>query len=344
MSQAALDLSKRPLLSELLDEHFEADSLQSTVGSEAEGVPWACWSTALYTPLDDFLSRPGKGFRSRLVAAGYELAGGNAMPRELPAIVESLHAGSLIIDDIEDESAYRRGASALHIGYGTATALNAGSFLYFWPHELLQRMQLHPTQELAMRRAIDRTMFAAHHGQALDLAVRIAELPQRDAYPVVRATTLLKTGALGRLAMELGAIAADGSAEVVRAAAQFGQNLGLGLQMADDWGGIVSEARCHKGHEDLIFSRPTWPWAWLSRSLDAHSYARLLRLSRQVSQRDAHPEALAEELRAQLEADAPQTIHTTLSEALSNLRQVTGKHHVIEHLKAQLETLEASYV
>ncbi len=344
MSQAALDLSKRTLLSELLDEHFNSEDLQRTVGAEAKDVPWECWSESLYGPLADFLSRPGKEFRSRLVAAAYELGGGRDMPPEVPAIVESLHAGSLIIDDIEDESAYRRGAPALHVVHGTARALNAGSFLYFWPHELLGRMQLHPAQELSMRRIIDRTLFAAHHGQALDLSVRVTELAQRDVFAVTRTTTALKTGALGRMALELGAVAAGANAEIARAAAQFGHALGVGLQMADDWGGIVSEARCHKGHEDLIFARPTWPWAWLSQELDELSYAKLAQMGRKVSQRDRHPEYLAEELRARLGDHAPGHIHSTLLGAHSSLEKVTGRSHVTTHLKAQLEILEASYV
>jgi geranylgeranyl pyrophosphate synthase len=53
------------------------------------------------------------------VELGYRLAGGmpGTHPRSCPA-VESLHAGSLIVDDIEDDSDLRRDAATLHRIYG----------------------------------------------------------------------------------------------------------------------------------------------------------------------------------------------------------------------------------
>lgn len=345
MTNTALDLSDSPtLLSALLDEQFSTDGLAELVGPDEPSVPWEVWESALYGPLATLLRRPGKEFRARLVEAGHRLGGGRGeAPGELLAIVEALHAGSLVIDDIEDGSAYRRGAPALHVTIGMPKALNVGSWLYFWPYQLLERLALHPNTELALRRAISRTQLRAHQGQALDLSARAAELPQRELPAVVRVITSLKTGALMQLGAQLGVIAAGGRAEQIAAVARFGRELGVGLQMADDWGGLASESRCHKGHEDLLHSRATWPWAWLAESADELSYAKLAHLAREVARRDTHPEVLAERLREKLGDTPRERIRRQLRGALDDLARVAPKSAVLSELKRAIDALEVSY-
>jgi geranylgeranyl pyrophosphate synthase len=130
------------------------------------------------------------------------------MPERLPLLVEILHAGSLIVDDIQDGSAYRRGKPALHVLVGVPLALNAGNWLYFLPHRLLQDLRLDSHVELELRRALDRGVLRCHYGQALDLGVRLGSLSQREVRGVVSLCTRLKTGSLLELAAEVGAIAA----------------------------------------------------------------------------------------------------------------------------------------
>ncbi len=344
MTNTAFDLDPRTLLSELLDEQFSQDSLQQLLGEAGTNVPWATWESSLYGPLAEFLQRPGKEFRGRLVDAGWRIGGGRGhAPDELVAIVEVLHAGSLVVDDIEDGSAYRRGGPALHVTVGVPKALNMGCWLYFWPDALLQKLALHPTTELGLRRAIARTLLRAHQGQALDLSVKVHDLAQRDVLGVVSGITQLKTGALMQLAAELGVIAARGRPELVSATGRFGRELGVGLQMADDWGGIVSEARCHKGHEDSLLARATWPWAWLAESLDEVSYAKLAVLGREVERRDSHPELLAERLRELLDDAARAQIRGQLRGALADLSRLLDGSSVLNDLEGEIETLEKSY-
>ncbi len=97
-------------------------------------VPAAVWRRALAGPAAEFLARPGKALRARVVRAGFALAGGAraSCPEALPLAVEILHAGSLIIDDIQDQAEHRRGAPALHHLIGAPLAINTGSWMYFW--------------------------------------------------------------------------------------------------------------------------------------------------------------------------------------------------------------------
>ncbi len=344
MTNVALDLDSRSPVVGLLDEQFSEGSLHELLELGGTPLPWELWQQALYGPLRDFLERPGKEFRARLVAAAWTLGGRrDAPPPELPLIVELLHAGSLIVDDIEDGSAYRRGKPALHCTHGLPTALNTGNWLYFWPLSLVERIDVPANARLSLYRTINQTLLRCHSGQALDLSVRVDTLAQRDVARAVEVTTSLKTGALMQLAAAIGAIAAGAPADQARAIAGFGLRLGTGLQMLDDLGGLTSEKRCHKGHEDLLLGRPTWPWAWAAQDLDEVGFARLSAMSRQVQSHDLHPEHLAEALREHIAIRGRFHVQQHLAGALGDLERAVGGSVVIDQLGQEITRLEKSY-
>jgi len=340
MTQPAFSIEPQHDAVRLLHEHFEATEPEQ----RPHTLPIALWERALLGPLADFMSRPGKEFRARLVRLSWELAGRrNAPPAELPLIVEALHAGSLIVDDIEDGSTYRRGAPALHHSYGLPLALNAGNWLYFWPAELLSRLELPPVTELALHRVIGRTLLSCHEGQALDLSTQIVELEQARVPAVVATTTALKTGKLFELAAAVGAIAAGAPSTTVRALVEFGQQLGTGLQMLDDLSGLTSESRCHKGHEDLLGGRATWPWAWAAERCDRLVYNRLRELGREVTTQGLHPEHLAEALRQALGDVGRHKVHDHLHAALKALSSALGPSRALDEVSHEIISLEHSY-
>jgi len=51
----------------------------------------------------------------------------------LAAFCEVIHNGSLIIDDIEDDSSIRRNRECVHKLYGVDISINAGNFMYYSP-------------------------------------------------------------------------------------------------------------------------------------------------------------------------------------------------------------------
>ena len=50
---------------------------------------------------------------------------------------EFVHNGSLMIDDVEDQSLKRRGEPCTYLKYGVDVAVNTGNFLYFCPYRNL---------------------------------------------------------------------------------------------------------------------------------------------------------------------------------------------------------------
>lgn len=346
LSEHGVPDARRDALLSLIRAEFQEPRLGRTLDAEGEGVHPRHWQAALSGPLLELFERGGKYFRSSLVEVAYRVGAGSAaaVPVALPLLVEVLHAGSLIVDDIEDDARTRRGKPALHVQFGTPLALNAGNWLYFLPHRLLEELELPPGLELELRRAIDRTVLRCHYGQALDLGVRLGALARAEVFGVVSLSTRLKTGTLLELAAEVGAIA-SGAAPPARAALQrFARCYGVALQMLDDASGLYQPGRADKAHEDLQGGRPTWPWAWLSRRLDELGYSRLQHQAQAVERRELEPEVLAAALRQKLGACPQRVVHGRLVTAFRELEQHVASPEALGPLAEEIMRLEQAYV
>ena len=285
-AQPTLVASSTPLV-DRVDRDFQPHALDALLDLDCEPLPQRIFERALLSPLREFLGKPGKGLRGALVEFAFGVARAShgrlrdamTLPPELPQAIELLHAGSLIIDDIEDAALTRRGGPALHHVHGVPISLNAGNWLYFEAQSLVARVSLAPPIVLRLQTHTIETMLRCHHGQALDLSLRVVDLEQSAVPAAVRAVTQLKTGSLMELACVLGAVAGDAPERVQRALRRFGRELGVGLQMLDDLGSVQSKALRHKGNEDIRGLRPTWPWAWLAHSLSEDEYEALRNLA-----------------------------------------------------------------
>ena len=90
----------------------------------------------------DLLKRGGKRWRPLfMVLLAESIAGenGGEAALHLTPLVEFAHTASLIHDDIEDNSDKRRGKPAIHLIYGTDTAINSATFMYFLPLTCLSK-------------------------------------------------------------------------------------------------------------------------------------------------------------------------------------------------------------
>jgi geranylgeranyl pyrophosphate synthase len=239
------------------------------------GAPVADWlEKTLLMPVSDILGRPSKRFRARLVQLGCLLTSQHSnlsdTERELCLrvgdLIELLHAGSLVVDDIEDQSRVRRGQPTLHLKYGMSVALNAGNWLYFWPLMLVAAMRLPPEKELWAHRLCHRMMMKLHCGQALDSGIRVDTLPQAKVAGVCLASMELKTGVMTALALSLGSAMAESPAQDLSALDEFGHGFGIALQMFDDIGNLQGRKELEKRYEDLIARRPCWVFAFAAQN------------------------------------------------------------------------------
>lgn len=328
------------LFVEQFHEWVESESL----GPRSPGFD-AVWEEAVLAPARHTLALRGKHFRASLTTAAWSLAGGRFedMPATIPLIVEILHAGSLIVDDVQDDSLERRGSPTLHRIVGMPLAINTGNLLYCWALDLLSQMGFAPGIELALYRRVSKAMLRCHHGQGLDLSVRITEMPPHLVPNLVKTTTQLKAGALMELAAAIGAIAGGGTREQTDAIAEFGNELGCGLQMLDDLSGVLNPKRRHKAIEDIGLARPTWPWAWLARDLDAETFGGLQDRARGV-RTPTEIEALVVEIADLVRCTCKERVHAHLTTALALLRQRCGGHPCLDVVESEIERLEKAYV
>ena len=220
--------------------------------------------SSLFGPLTDLITRPSKKIRSRLVELGYLLATGQKPSLRLRTaldIVELTHAGSLVVDDIQDNSLYRRGQPCLHVKYGTPVALNAGNWLYFWSLWLTRELSLPQSTEFMLLRLFHQNFMIAHCGQAIDIGVDITKVPKHKVRDLCVTSLELKTGVLFSHSLVFGAILGGADSSLQRSLDEFGRGLGIGLQMFNDLGNLRGLAEANKRFEDLINRRPSWVWA-----------------------------------------------------------------------------------
>jgi geranylgeranyl diphosphate synthase, type I len=238
---------------------------------------------ALYAPAAHLSAMPGKGLRSRLVGLGYRLAGGDAACAEgrrrceiASSIIERIHLGSLIVDDIEDGSEVRRGGATVHRQFGLEKALNAANWLYFSPLLDLRQLELPAHLELSLHRDILGVLAQAHRGQALDVGVRIHEIPREEVPAVCSAATQWKTGELTGMALKFGAYVAEADPEVRGRLFSLGKSLGCGLQMLDDISNFSMDPESDMGPkrlEDFRLGRPSWIWSFLAQECTEEAYS-----------------------------------------------------------------------
>ncbi|NDG84316.1 MAG: hypothetical protein EBX52_04665 [Proteobacteria bacterium] len=216
----------------------------------------------LFRPLRGFSGTSSKKIRAGLLALSLRFSAGNRelsqakmlRERSVSELLETLHAGSLIVDDIQDDASERRGKPALHREIGIPLAINAGGWLYFRAMSLIPPMNLNPETELEIYR----------------LAIE------------------LKTGALMGLAAELGAVIGGASPGVRSALRTFGIEFGSTLQKFND---LKEFSSAYRGvSHDLLLGRPGWVWAHASRVLPEEEYSRFrdeVRRLRKLKDEDA---------------------------------------------------------
>jgi geranylgeranyl pyrophosphate synthase len=324
-----------------------ADSMSDFLRSVRQtpaGVPPRLWEEALVGPVAEFLNRPGKHFRGKLVTLAWELAEGNGEPPSgLPLVVELLHAGSLIVDDIQDGSVQRRGKAALHRLIGVPAALNVGNWLYFWPLTLFAETGLPAEIELRLHRLSSAAIRQCHEGQALDLSAKIGDLHPAEVRSVCRTISTWKTGSLMGLAAGLGATAAGGSDELTSAVMEFGESLGVALQMQNDLTELTGAAGPLKHPEDLAQGKVTWPWAWAANRMSASAFDAIQMRGAKLADGTGNAATLAAELLAALGSDPLKPVREELSTAYDRLAEAVGPRPALSAIRLETDRLLRKY-
>ena len=283
------------------------------------------WSKALQLSPDLYPGVGGKRLRATLLEQAYAFAGGQCgAPALIVDAIELLHAGSLVIDDFEDDSVTRRGQPALHQVIGPARAVNAGNWMYFRALELAAGALDDPARSAALVGRFIAVARQCHEGQAIDLATRLDEVTPRQARISALVISRWKTGRLASLAAWCGAHAAAGDRQTLQAVAAFGCRIGICLQMKNDLDEICELLDGSDRCDDLRNRRVTWPWAWAASELSAREFAAWQRRLRQSEEERANFLPLAKDLLDATHRRASAAINARLDRAIDRLTAATG--------------------
>lgn len=243
---------------------------------------------ALLDPLSEFLDRPSKNIRAVLVDAGADCWTDDRTTQKgnvrgtLAAILELLHAGSLIVDDIQDQSETRRGKPSLHLLHGLAKSLNAGNWLYFWSLKQIQSLPLAEDRKHLLHQLFLEALLEGHIGQAFDVGMRVCDVAREEVPALCQSAMILKTGSLTCLALRAGAASAGADAQFLQWLKPLGRDLGLTLQMLDDIKNIkparLAQADA-KALEDFRNARPGFVWWIAAEHPDPKAFVQLCQLT-----------------------------------------------------------------
>lgn len=156
--------------------------------------------------------------------------------RRAAAALECIHCYSLVHDDLPamDDDDLRRGVPTTHKKYDEATAILAGDGLLTQAFAILSSSETHQDPviqaELVACLALAAGPVGMVGGQMLDIE---AENNQKNDQEV-RTLQAMKTGALLRAGVEMGAIIAGAASEDRARLVRFGEVVGLTFQLADD--------------------------------------------------------------------------------------------------------------
>jgi len=242
-------------------------ALAQQLGNNVSEYATAVTSThleRLYDAMRYSLLNGGKRVRPLLVYAAAEAILGNDQQPALDGIacaVEYIHAYSLVHDDLPamDDDDLRRGNPTCHKKFDEATAILAGDALQSRAFELLTLLDLDAEQRLALIATL--AAAAGPRGMVGGQAIDLAAVQQRIDLTHLETMHRLKTGALIRAAVRMGAIAAKADAQQLLALDQYAAAIGLSFQVQDDILDITSDTATLGKQQgaDLVRDKPTYP-------------------------------------------------------------------------------------
>lgn len=204
----------------------------------------------------------GKRLRAKLVL---KIAGESDEAIKLAAVIELIHAASLLHDDVIDESLTRRGVSSVNATDGSKVAVMMGDILYSKAFTELVDF------DSRISHAVAQAVTTLSIGEYID--VKMGESFNTDEAAYID-MIYKKTASLIEVTSYCAAILVDKEAEDYKL---YGKNLGLSFQIIDDILDIVSDEKTlgKPALNDFKEGKTTLPYMYLYKALDEVSQKRL---------------------------------------------------------------------
>jgi octaprenyl-diphosphate synthase len=175
----------------------------------------------------------GKRLRPALLLLSARFAGGGGKTAiQLGAVVEMLHAATLVHDDVIDVAQTRRGRPSANVQWGNHTCVLSGDWLYMQAFQVALKERNFHVLDLLI--GLTQMMVEGELIQ-LDRIGRIA-ITEADCMELVDR----KTACLFSACARLGAVAASADTNTEDKLGEFAWNLGMAFQLIDDMLDFVS--------------------------------------------------------------------------------------------------------
>lgn len=171
----------------------------------------------------------GKRVRPALLILSNNAVGGDGTAENvicLATVMEMLHTATLVHDDIIDNATVRRSRSSVNARFGNQTAVLMGDWLYMSAYETSLR-----ERSLEVLDILTRVTRKMTEGELIQLTVLgKLDLTQEEYFDILKR----KTAYLFSACCEIGGILGVASNEQQNALRDYGMNLGIAFQLADD--------------------------------------------------------------------------------------------------------------
>jgi octaprenyl-diphosphate synthase len=218
----------------------------------------------LYTKLPH-----GKRLRAKLIL---KIAGSNLSVVKTAAVVEMIHAASLLHDDVIDDAYTRRSKPSLNALYGNKTAIMLGDILY--SKGFLELNNISP--EVA--KIVSNAVVQLSLGELKDVSLSKTFNIDKEIYldMIYKKTASLIEASAGAAAVLAG--------KPKDAYLTYGRNLGLAFQMIDDLLDITSDSETlgKPALHDFVEGKVTLPYIYLYELLESEDQKRLVLLHAKV--------------------------------------------------------------
>eukprot|EP00758_Cryptobia_borreli_P018235 Tbor_TRINITY_DN660_c0_g1::TRINITY_DN660_c0_g1_i1::g.1616::m.1616/K00804/GGPS1; geranylgeranyl diphosphate synthase, type III len=239
-------------------------------------------SDDLLAPFIHLCSLSSKNMRGLLVDAFNDWLGlSEKLSIGVKTVINMLHNASLLIDDIEDNSDVRRGATAAHVIYGVPLTINCGNQVYFMALQKVLELPALAAQEAQdpkvksyylsnvssitseLAHIFSQELIELHEGQGMDIFWRdTLHCPTMSEYETM---VLKKTGGLFRLALRMMIAVAppmtDTSEGRVHQLTKLVNTIGVFFQTLDDYLNVCSVEYHHNKTfcEDITEGKFSYP-------------------------------------------------------------------------------------
>ena len=224
---------------------YTEDSLLFKISPPRYEVDLEALNKTVAEPIWRLLDSGGKRWRPALFLLVCEALGGNPKKfLDFAIIPEIVHNGTLMADDVEDSSEFRRGKPCTHKLFGIDIAINASQLMYFLPMTVLseKKKKLPDERARGVYEIYVQEMTNLSLGQATDIAWHRG---LTSAYGVTEERYLqmcaYKTGTLARMAAKMAAVLAGADADAVEKVGIFAESIGVAFQIQDDILDLVGE-------------------------------------------------------------------------------------------------------